>query len=164
MLKYKVGDLIEAARSGEVNVIAQQCNCFNTRKRGIAPLLDKAFPEVGIIDDLTTKGDHKKFGGFSYAYCARYDLSIYNLYGQWGWWKRKDGQPNTDIEKLSSALSCMADHIESLRYQDINIGLPLIGCGLGGGDWGSISNIIESTLVKKGLNVTIYTLEDINLG
>ncbi|QQV91816.1 putative phosphatase [Klebsiella phage vB_KpM_FBKp34] len=160
MLKYKVMDLLLAAKSGEVNVIAQQCNCFNARKRGIAPLLDKAFPEVAIADDSTIKGDPKKFGDFSYAHSPLYNLSIYNLYGQWGWWKREDGKPNTDLDKLESSFKAMSKQLMLFENQDLKIGLPKLGAGLGGAEWSSVEDIIKKTLCEAGYNVTIYVLDE----
>ena len=44
MIKYKVGDLIEALKNHEVDAIGHQCNCFHVMKSGIAPLIE----ELGI--------------------------------------------------------------------------------------------------------------------
>lgn len=158
MLKYKVGDLLEAAKNGEVNIIGQQCNCFNARKRGIAPLIDKAFPEAAEADDATIKGDESKFGSLSYAYSKQYDVGIFNLYGQWGWWKREDGLPNTDLPKLRSAFVEMT-YILLQHEADYKIGLPKLGAGLGGGKWEDVEKIIKETLCDAGFDVTIYILE-----
>ena len=44
--KYKVGDLIEAAKSGEINVFGHGCNCFCTMGSGIAPLIKESSTPV----------------------------------------------------------------------------------------------------------------------
>lgn len=160
-LLYKVKDLILAAQEGEVNVIAQQCNCFNARKRGIAPLIDKAFPEAAKADDSTVKGDKSKFGNLSFAFSEEFRLYIFNLYGQWGYWKRQDGLPNTDLVMLANALIKMKNALRSLKdFHETKIGLCKLGAGLGGADWSIIENIIKDTLCKNGYDVTVYVLDE----
>ena len=153
MLKYKKGDLIEAAKSGEVNTIAHQCNCFNNMGAGIAPQIKKAFPEAWLADNATEKGDKGKFGRLSYAVSG--NVLIFNLYGQYGWWRQKDGSINTDYGMLRKSLEQMSRMLYSKRDK-AKIGLPRIGCGLGGGDWGIVSQIIEEEL--SDFDVTIYDL------
>lgn len=152
MIKYKKGDLIAAAKNGEVNVIAHQCNCFCNMGRGIAPLIAKAFPSAEKADNDTRKGDEYKLGTYSVAYDAEYGVYIFNLYGQYGHWKRSDGKINTDYEALRRALRGMAD----LVFEEDKIGLPKVGCGLGGGDWSIVSAIIDEELGE--FDVTIYEL------
>lgn len=153
MLKYKVGCLIEAATTGEVNVIAHQCNCFNTMGSGIAPLIAKAFPLAEKADNQTEKGSIGKLGGFSYAYDPTYDVNVYNLYGQYGY--SRTGQ-DTDYYALRKALVRMReDLMVPVGYK---IGFPKLGAGLGGGNWGTISSLIED--IFNGYDVTIYVLND----
>jgi hypothetical protein len=40
-----------------------------------------------------------------------------------------------------------------------SVGLPLIGCGLAGGNWKIVEVMIQETLVAKGLQVVIYQLK-----
>lgn len=77
MLKYKKGCLIKAAKSGEVDVIAHQCNCFNNMGAGIAPQIKKAFPEAWHVDRNTIKGDRGKLGSLSWAYSD--GVTVFNL-------------------------------------------------------------------------------------
>lgn len=153
VLKYKKGDLIEAAKSGDVNVIAHQCNCFNNMGSGIAPQIKKAFPEAWLADNATVKGDEDKFGRLSYAKSG--DVMIFNLYGQFGWWRKDDDKPNTSYTMLRKSLEQMSRMLYSKRL-DVKIGLPRIGCGLGGGSWEIVSQIIEEELVD--FDVVIYDL------
>ena len=103
-IEYKVGDLIEAAKVGEVDVIAQQLNCFCTRKSGIAPLIDKAFPGMGKKDDTTNKGDKDKLGGYVVSDIGSDDyLSVFGLYGQYHWNGRQRGERDTDYTALRNS-------------------------------------------------------------
>lgn len=153
MLKYKKGDLIQAAKSGEVNVIAHQCNCFNNMGAGIAPQIKKAFPEAWLADNATEKGDKEKLGRLSYAKSG--DVLVFNLYGQYGWWKQKDDSLNTDYNMLRKSLEQMSRMLFAKR-NEVKIGLPRIGCGLGGGNWEIVSQIIEEEF--SDFDVTIYDL------
>lgn len=152
MLKYRKGDLIQAAKNNEVNVIAHQCNCFCNMGRGIAPLIAKAFPEAERADDKTLKGDERKLGRLSVGRNKEYNVLIFNLYGQYGYWRKSDGSINTDYDALRSALKEMSNYLSLLD----KVGLPKLGCGLGGGDWSIVSEIIEEEL--GDFDVTIYSL------
>jgi O-acetyl-ADP-ribose deacetylase (regulator of RNase III) len=148
MLKYKKGCLITAAQSGEVNVIAHQCNCQNNMGRGIAPLIKRAFPEAWEADKETIKGSKRKLGNLTVAKSG--EVTVFNLYGQYRYGVDKQ---HTDYDALRSSLKLMATHL--IRPYD-KVGLPLIGCGLAGGDWEVVSKIIEEEL--EGFDVTIYEL------
>lgn len=167
MLKYKVGDLINAAKNSEVDVIAHGCNCFNTMGSGIAPLIAKAFPNAFIVDQNTTKGDREKLGRFTTSLNTGTNSSgtpyytfVYNLYSQYGYWGRNKGKMDLDYDALYHALSEMSfDLTTAFGLSVKRIGLPKIGAGLAGGDWDKISKIIEQTLVEDGHDVTIYVLD-----
>jgi len=164
-IEYKVGDLIEAAKVGEVDVIAQQLNCFCTRKSGIAPLIDKAFPLMGEADDDTERGDKEKLGTFIVADIIPHNNpAVFGLYGQYHWNGRQRGELDTDYTALRSSFKGMQQCLDVFRErEDIKIGLPLIGCGLAGGDWRVVSKIIEEELCDKGWKVIVYVLTEAEL-
>lgn len=161
MLKYKVGDLIEAAKNGEVDVIAHGCNCMNTMKSGIAPLIVASFPEAGEADQDTVKGDRAKLGGFTIAENQDYTdwVYVYNLYTQYGFWGRNKGIRDLDYNALYNALEAMGKDLKETYNGVPKIGLPMIGAGLASGDWDIIEMMIKKTLVASGHDVTIYTLK-----
>jgi O-acetyl-ADP-ribose deacetylase (regulator of RNase III) len=158
MLKYKIKSLIQAGLDFDVDVIAQQCNCFNTMGSGIAPLIATAFPYAKEADLATIKGDKSKLGTFSKGVHPEGTLlpDVYNLYGQYGYGGRNRGQMDTDYNALLSALEGMARNIK-LPFLT-KVGLPKLGAGLGGGDWNIISKMIEDTLDSTCYSVTIYVL------
>ena len=157
MLKYKVGCLIKAAKD-EVFVIAHQCNCFCAMGAGIAPLIAEEFPEAERVDDDTIVGDKSKLGSFTHHYDDFYAVDIFNLYGQYA---PSTSSVATDYTALRSSLKGMANWmLETNEVYETSrtIGLPKIGAGLGGGDWGIISKIIEEELAQ--FDVTIYVLDE----
>lgn len=161
-LKYKVESLITAGKGG-LDFIGHGCNCFNTMGNGIAPLIKTNFPEAYTADLQTLKGDKGKLGSFTYAFNKQYDLGIFNLYSQYGFWGRNRGLPDIDYDALRNALRSMGYTI--LKFEEseadiLKLGLPKIGAGLAGGDWNIISKIIEEELQDHGIDVTIYVLNE----
>jgi len=157
-LKYKLGDLIAAANSGEVNVIAHGCNCFTTMGSGIAPLVKAAFPEAWKADLQTSKGDKSKLGSYSVGGTSS-GLLVYNLYSQYGYSGRNKGIRDLDYNALYDSLTAMKKNltVRGLGSEGFRVGLPKIGAGLAGGDWNVIEAMIMS--VFESYDVTIYVLK-----
>lgn len=164
-MNYVYGDLLSAAERGVVDVIAHQCNCFNTMRRGIAPQIAARFTEAYEADQNTVRGSREKLGSFSFAEVQTMEdsdhiVSVYNLYGQFGW-NPHHGDYGTQYPALFSALRKMRDHLDSCSGPPLNIGFPKIGSGLGGGDWDFISAMIEEIFVRGSRhNVLIYQLDN----
>lgn len=139
-MKVVEGDLIALAKEGEFDVIVHGCNCFNTMGAGIAKVIAREFPEAKNADLATPKGDRSKLGSISTAVveCGELQLNIINAYTQFHW--RGAGQ-KVDYLALKSAFITIAG-----RYPGTRIGYPLIGAGLGGGDWRTIAPLIDHAL------------------
>lgn len=159
-LKYKVGDLCEALKSGEVGAIGHQANCFNTMNSGVAKAIRAAFPDAYVADCETTKGSKDKLGSLSLGWDTDENGEmaglVYNLYGQYNY--GYDSKGYTDYDALRSALEAM--HFDLLGTDIRKVGFPKIGAGLGGGDWDTIARIIEDTFFAGGFEVTIYVLRE----
>lgn len=157
-IKIVKGDMIESMLKGELQAYGQQCNCFCRMGRGIAPLLAKANPEVLEVDKATEEGNPYKLGTFSVTKDESKPL-VYNLYGQFHWSKFKiEGKRNTDYSALESALEAVYTDMYSKGIK--SIGLPLIGCGLAGGDWDIVKDLIDDVFEDTFIDVTIFVLED----
>jgi O-acetyl-ADP-ribose deacetylase (regulator of RNase III) len=159
-LRYKVGDLVDALKSGEVSSIGHQANCFCTMNSGVAKAIRLAFPDAYEADCETTKGDKTKLGELSVGLHKRADDTvglIYNLYGQYNY--GYDAKGYTNYKALRGALLNMRSDLDfALGKEDWKkVGFPKIGAGLGGGDWDTIASIIEDTF--EGYDVTVYTLK-----
>jgi O-acetyl-ADP-ribose deacetylase (regulator of RNase III) len=159
-LRYKVGDLINAAVDGEVSVIAHCANCFNTMKSGIAPQIVSMFPEAGEVDQETIKGDKRKLGMATAAYDEFHKVLVVNLYGQYNYGYTK-GNTYVDYEALRRSFGAMVSYIEECYpFCKVPIGLPKLGSGLAQGDWNLIEQIIKEELTDLGYDVTIYVLNE----
>lgn len=54
--------------------------------------------------------------------------------------------------------NCLIKVEEIAREMNAKVHMPRIGCGLAGGDWGIIGEIIQNTLIDKGIEVLVYDL------
>lgn len=152
MLVYKKGNIIDAYLNGNVDVIAHQCNCHCVMGAGLAKQLRLRIPGVYKADLSTKKGDRSKLGNYT-----RYN-NVYNLYGQYNYGKGL----HTDYDALDVALRGMVTDIELRVTQPITVGLPRLGCGLAGGDWDVVSELIVENFRDRELinKVVIYDLDD----
>lgn len=178
MEKYKEiqGDLIELALKGEFDVIAHGCNCFCTMGAGIAVSMknifhcdnSKFFPleaieykgdidKLGRISTMTFAVDittrELSYGHFSKIFPPKQYLTIVNAYTQYYYGKNHiDGVSKPlDYEALTL---CMRKINHTFKGK--NIGLPQIGCGLAGGDWTIVSNIIKKELKDCYVTIVIF--------
>ena len=149
-LKYVKGDLLQMALDGQFDVIGHGCNCFVNMGKGIAKGIKQKFPEAYRADRQTEKGDKSKLGTITCA--EQHGIIVVNCYSQYGYGRMFGGGPPVDYEAIRN---CMKEIKE--RFSGKRIGLPLIGCGLAGGDWDIVSEIIATELADE--NVTIVRFD-----
>jgi O-acetyl-ADP-ribose deacetylase (regulator of RNase III) len=160
-MKYKEikGDLISLALAGEFDVIAHGCNCFSKQKSGIAKEMVEHFNTDMFKDEqIYIKGyEILKLGNIDWElkwispngnHCDRFGLSVVNCYTQYQYGIDK---VNLDYEAFTLCMRKM-NRIFMGEY----IGLPQIGCGLAGGDWNRVKEIIQRELKDCQVTVVIY--------
>lgn len=156
-MKVIKGDLISLAKQGQFNVIIHGCNCFCTMGAGIAAQIKKVFPKAYEADLTTRKGDKDKLGGYSIGReivgnsFFHDELVIVNAYTQFNWARQNDAP--VDYDAISSVLSKVD---KSFPHPKTRFGLPRIGCGLAGGDWEKVEDIILDKLGHRDTTVVVY--------
>lgn len=145
------GDLVVAAKKEPAQfwAIAHGCNCEKTMGAGIARQIAREFPEAARVDRVTYNKNTP--GGLTYAYCKTEDpehpmIRVVNLYTQ-HLWAREPGSALFQLEYLLRATRALGMLVKSLHHSDIyedkvRIGIPRIGCGLGGGNWEEVENLL----------------------
>jgi O-acetyl-ADP-ribose deacetylase (regulator of RNase III) len=150
-MRYIKGDLVKLANEKNYfDVIVHGCNCFCTMGSGIARQIRDLWPQVYKADCLTEMGDKNKLG--CYTFCqvwtkSQKPLVVFNAYTQYNYGRDK---VQADYDAIRKVFRCLA---ESGYLNGMRIGLPMIGCGLAGGDWNIVEKIIEEEL--EGFDVTI---------
>lgn len=146
------GNLVDLFLQGEFDVIAHQANCFHTFGSGIAKEIKQKIPGAYEADLQTSYGDINKLGTYSNSLSHRnsnlHAGLVYNIYSQFS-------TSRLTLQTNYLALELALYKINS-KHSYMHIGLPLIGCGLAGGDWNIVKAIIQRTLVD--MKVTIVRL------
>lgn len=159
MIEYHIGDLL----TSDCTYIMHQANCQHVMGGGIARQIKEKFPFAYAADLATPKGDKTKLGtislGRSYIPPLRY---IINLYGQYGY-GAYDKDTSTDIIALGNALIKAAEFLKQeenkLGLENIKVGIPRLGCGLGGAKWKDVEALINMIFSKNAYNRTIHVYD-----
>lgn len=156
-MKEIKGDLIKLAIKGEFDVIVHGCNCRKNMGAGIAKQIKEEFPHAYKADR-----HGYSFPGYFTYYTYKDGLTIINAYTQ-----INIGRANENYIKNFKKMDVKYKDSQKNRYEFIRlacrrinrlynskkIGLPLIGCGLAGGKWDIVKEIIKEEL--KDCDVTI---------
>lgn len=135
MIVYEEADLL----ASDCDVIVHGCNCFCTFGAGIALQIKKRFPEAFWADQRTERGDHKKLGTIQVVQCG--GVEVVNLYSQYDCGGSGAGHRYADYNAIRRGMQAL--QVEMDQRPMAKLGMPLIGCGLAGGDWSVVSKIIE---------------------
>lgn len=158
-MKYSeiTGDLIECAQTGMFDVIAHGCNCFCVMGSGIAPQMAEAFGcDKFPLEHSKYRGDINKLGQIDFKPILTHARLIWvvNCYSQFNTLAGKNAP--LDYEALTLCLRKI-----NLKFRGLKIGLPKIGCGLAGGDWNIVKEIIQREL-KDVESITIVFYVEAN--
>jgi len=148
------GDLIEAAKKGEVGVIAHGCNCYCVQKKGFALEMAKNFQTDRFpLEDKSYCGDYNKLGQIDYKLISiskEHTVWVVNMYGQYHWSVPSQYGIPLDYDALKLCFRKL-----NYEFKGYNIGLPgLIGSGLAKGKPALIKELIASELINT--DVFIY--------
>ena len=177
-MKTIEGDLIELAKQGHFDVITHGCNCFNTMGAGIAVAMREIFGcNKFPMEAPEYKGDINKLGTIDYRIVnlvlskpiklgnlnllapdfGGFPLAVVNSYTQYHYGRNHiDGKDKPfDYDAITLCMRKI-NHI----FKGKSIGLPKIGCGLAGGEWSVVQQIIERELID--MNVTIINFNHKN--
>ena len=138
------GNLIAYAQAGKFDLIVHGCNCQHVMGAGIAVEIKKAFPEAYRADLNTPRGSRTKLGTISVANVTQgvaRPLIVVNGYTQFYY---GDRHLEFDYDAIRSVFN-----IVKQRFSGMKIGYPLIGCGLGRGEWPKISAIIDEEMMGE---------------
>lgn len=147
----KNGDVLETP----IEIIAHQVNCLGTMGAGVAKQIKDKYPQVESWYKIYCHRRHTQTILGTGQMVCRGDHTFFNIFAQYGYGTSKR---QTDYEAFKSGFK---DAIAKYRFMDndyeskIEIAIPYhIGCGLAGGDWKTISNILEQ--LEREENVIFY--------
>ena len=160
---YEKGEVVKAPEY----FIAHGCNAQGVMNSGVAKTIRKTFPKA--YEDYIQWYEQAYWKGFGKSplgdviITKTENKAIFNCITQM--YYGRNGKQYVDYEAVEK---CMIEINNSVGYfqNDVSlmdkdmilngIAMPMIGAGLGGGDWNIISDIIESTLTN--VVPTVYQL------
>lgn len=162
-IQYRKGDLLDAFKSGEIDILVHGCNCYKTMGAGIAKQIKEQYPEAYEIDCKDYPSwelPSDRLGSFTFVKYGRKHCGqsghntayIINAYTQETYW---------DNERMLSyqAIKDVFTKIKNTpSFNKLAIGIPFIGCGLAGGDWKEVSQILEEVFDDR--TIYVYYLSD----
>lgn len=145
--KYIIGDITET----ELKYIAHGVNCQNKMGSGVAKALYSKFPKVKeVYHEYFKCFDDVQVGEWCFA--VQDGKEIYNLFTQ-----EYYGYDGKRYVNYAAIVECFKSLKESGKF-DGPIAIPKIGCGLAGGDWNIVEQLINDT-VGDDLEIWVYELE-----
>lgn len=138
------GNLLDLFDHGEFDIIGHGANCHSTMDAGIAAQIKQRYPSAYYANFYSSLSPIQKLGNYS----IDDSLCIVNFYTQF--------YPGPDAEYLwlKSSLRKFASEWGNLGYK---LGLPQIGCGIGGLRWSVVKSIIQKELI--GFDVTVVNYD-----
>ncbi len=144
------GDLLES----DCDIIVHQVNCQKKMGSGIALQIRKKYPktyeeymkEEPLLGKLLLVEEDDKY--------------VANFYSQYYYKNSKDNNTYTFTNYEAFEVCCekLKREIQNMK-RSIIVGFPYkIGCGLGGGDWEKVLDIITRTFENTVIPIRIYEL------
>lgn len=138
------GDLIHLFKNKYFSIIAHGCNCLNIMGAGIASQIRNNFYEAFLADNIhytTTSNKSDMLGNYSHVHIKELGI-ICNLYTQFS------PGPNAKLEYIKQSLTNMLQDLVPSKGI-MRIGIPLIGCGIGGLDYNKDLKPLLKSIVAK---------------
>lgn len=128
---------------------AHGCNCAGAMGKGIALQFKKMYPQMYNQYKLLCKNGEFNLGDvFEYNHGTGY---VFNLGTQKTW------RTKAQIDAVELSLKNMVNIAESLKIT--NIALPRIASGLGGLEWKTVKQTLNS-VAKDNMNITLVVVEN----
>lgn len=154
MIQEFTGNLFDYIVREELNIIIHGCNAQGKMNSGFAKELRERHPEAynAYYNQYATNGLQL---GTNVYYYTNDNVIVANAITQefYG----TDGKKYVDYDAVKSCFADLNTFEELTSTQTVNVCFPKIGAGLAGGDWDTISAIIDSTLSDK-FNKKLYIL------
>lgn len=149
MIIQKTGDLIKSVSKGH---IVHGCNAKGVMGSGFAKQIKETYPKA-YNKYLETFNSGKMYMGQLISVKVGPDLWVHNAITQENY--GNDGQIYVDYQAIDTVFFKLEI---LLNHEDDELHFPMIGAGLGGGDWKKIEKIIEErVLVCKKFLWTLPT-------
>lgn len=161
-ITYKQGNVVDALLNKEVDLLLHQVNCRGVYRSGLAKEIRERIPEayesyMDHYNSVVYKSPNEVLLGDTCLGGGVINMFSQNYYG-------RDGKRYTNYGAMAKAMSSIInttycrEHTIKLDSK-ARVGIPyLMGCGLGGGDWKTVEELIQYLLVPYFEEVIVYKL------
>lgn len=154
-----IGDILHSNTTPKEVLVCHQVNCKGIMGAGLAKQIRNKYPQVYYVYKnacniaAQENNTSKLLGTFQIIDVSRNSgYKVVNIFGQDGYGRDRQ---YTSYEALTKAFKELC-HL--MRNEVVRIPYG-IGCGLGGGDWSVVEQIIEKELVFHGREVEVWKLK-----
>lgn len=149
---YLIGDATEPRGEGQ-KIIAHIVNDSSKNwGRGFGRFVADKWPEVTKDFHQWAEKDKKNLRlGNYHPYSISEDLHIFHMVAQHGY-----GSSETPRIRYGALARCLDSLSQEARKLSASVHMPRIGTGYAGGNWSVVSELIDETLIKRGVAVTVY--------
>lgn len=151
-IKYLKGNLLKAPQP----LIAHQVNCQGVMGSGVAKAIKESFPVVylsyrkKVLDFKVETGLDTGFLLGDVQFVDLGDQVYCNVFSQDNYMPRTEC--HTNYGAMEKAFRTMKE-----EYPGKDLAIPKIGCGLGGGDWNKVTEILGTVFDDR--DVYVYELD-----
>lgn len=147
------GDILDT----DCKAIAHGVNCQGVMGSGVAKAISDKWPEVkyNYINYVKSHtGYPDSLLGISQEVVTSDNKLVYNLFTQQNYGRGK--QVYLSYLNLTSAFSNMCDQLLDRNID--KIAMPKIGCGLAGGNWFDVKNMLTILASEEEVDIEVYYL------
>jgi O-acetyl-ADP-ribose deacetylase (regulator of RNase III) len=150
MLIYKTGDLLEFTE----DAFGHGCNCQSTMGSGVAKAVRAKYPEMYHEADCKSMfSKEEKLGKYTFQLLPNNKIG-YNIYSQFDYKGRNVGKMDLDYGALENGLMGVCLDLSNRGLK--TLALPLIGCGLAGGNWNIVEGILNRISETTLIDICVY--------
>lgn len=157
-IKYIKGDATEPIIIGDkYSVICHCCNALGAWGKGFVVPLGQKYPiaREKYLKFIKMTKEENRLGSVSFAK-ATDNIIVANIIGQYNIYP-KDGKIPLDYEALEKGFRSVIEMFQTNNIP-LTVHMPKIGCGLAGGDWNRVEEIIKNTFINSNIEVYVYLL------
>ncbi len=165
-MRYEINDfrevlMIDNPLPGQMEIhLAHGVNCMGRMRSGIAAIVRAhnpvAYNMYKDFVDMTGEGNTVLLGQAQKTRSLENGVTLWNMFTQWSY-GRDPSKRYVNYEAVAKSFENLANEVE--LHQPIRF--PLIGAGLGNGDWDIISMIIDKALHRHTDVACIVRPEDV---
>ena len=151
-INYTTGDATSPKGDG-TKIIVHICNDIGKWGKGFVLAISKKWKEPEkFYKESFSKEPKPKLGEVQFVAVSD-GIYVANIIGQHGIARKNSNTKPIRYDAVEEGLHKVAEKAKQLNA---SVHMPRIGCGLAGGTWVKIEEIISQTLIIVGVSTTVY--------